>query len=107
MGGFTPCLQRSLQLPGHLGLGAFKSRGRSLSFLFGPSLSASARVGHGEQLLRPRLTSPAAAGRRPFGRKARSPQVRVMDLPDTIAGSTPPPFGRWSFAVVCPLAPDG
>ena len=25
----------------------------------------------------------------------------------TTAGSTPPPLGRWSFAVMCPLAPEG
>ena len=33
------------------------------------------------QLIRPLLTSRSAASRRPFGRKARSPQVRVMDFP--------------------------
>ena len=105
MGGFTPCLQRQLQLPGRLVPSPSEIHGRSLSLLFGPSLPASARVGHRGQLLRPLLTSRSASRRRPLGRKARSPQVRVMDLPDTTAGFTRPPFGRGSFAVACPLAP--
>jgi len=37
-------------------------------------------------LLRPRLTSRAAFRRRPFRRQARSPQVRLRDLPRTTAG---------------------
>ena len=58
-------------------------------------------------LLRPLLTSRSAAScdsRRPFGREARSPQVRLIDCPCTSAGSTDRLLGRESFAVICPLA---
>ena len=61
MGGFTPCLQRQLQLPGRLVPSPSEIHGRSLSLLFGPSLPASARVGHRGQLLRPLLTSRSAS----------------------------------------------
>src|SRR5207249_9527168 len=42
--------------------------------------------------------------RRPFGRGARPPRIRALAFPCTTAGSTPPPFGHESFAVICPLA---
>ena len=61
-------------------------------------------VSRASSLLRPRLTSRAASRRRPFRRKARSPQVRYAPLHRTTAGSTPPRLGHESFAVIGPLA---
>jgi len=55
-------------------------------------------------LLRPRLTSRSASRRCPFRHQARPPQVRLRDLPRTTAGSTRWLFGRYGFAVTCPLA---
>ena len=107
MGGFTPCLQRQLQLPGCLVPSPSETHGRSLSLLFGPSLDTSGPKAHGVQLLRPLLTSRSALRRRPLGHKARPPQVRIMDLPDTVAGFTLPPLGCGGFAVSCPLALGG
>ena len=71
-----------------------------------PSRSAlrSPRFPRASSLLRPRLTSRAASRRRPFRRKARSPQVRYAPLHRTTAGSTPPRLGHESFAVIGPLA---
>src|SRR2546422_3401616 len=56
------------------------------------------------RLLRPLLTSRSGLHRRPFRRKARSPQVRVALLHCTTAGSTPLRLDHESFAVSCPLA---
>src|SRR6266849_9485720 len=64
----------------------------------GPALS--------DWLLRPRLTSRSALRRCPFRHQARSPQVRLRDLPCTTAGSTQWPFGRRGFAISCLLAPS-
>ena len=56
------------------------------------------------RLLRPLLTSRPVSPRRPFNRKARSPQVRTRSFP-----ARPPDlrrliFGHESFAVLCLLA---
>ena len=73
----------------------FRSALRQLGFQ-GPALSG--------WLLRPRLTSRSASQRCPFRHQARSPQVRLRDLPRTTAGSTQWLFGRYGFAVFGPLA---
>ena len=72
--GFTPASERELQLlPGHLAPGVFEAHGR----LALPSVRPFAR----SRLLWPRLTSRSAPRRRPFRRKARSPQVRPSAFP--------------------------
>ena len=50
------------------------------------------------------LTSRAAGWRRPFRRKARSPQVRPLTVPAPPPDLRPRPLGRKRFAVTCPLA---
>jgi len=86
-------------LPGHLAPGASETHGRlALPSVrpFTPRCDA--------KLLRPRLTSRSASRRRPFRRKARSPQVRARAFPAQPPDLRRRPFGRKSFAAICPLA---
>ena len=64
---------------------------------------------HRLRLLWPLLTSRSAVfpRRRPFRRKARSPQVRYVTFPAQPPDLRRLTLGCWSFAVVCPLAPVG
>src|SRR6266568_4368739 len=113
--GFTPALQREHQLPGLLAHGVFETHGRPALLLVWPfaldPIPGSVGGGHPcpapRALLRPLLTSRSALRRRPFGREARPPQVRVRGFHRATAGSTSPPLGRESFAVIGPLALDG
>ena len=112
--GFTPILQRELQLPGLLAHGpCSRSTVVTLSSPFGPSSdkAGSKRIMHFVGLLWPLLTS-RSAGRpnsampaSPFQASGETSPGKNDDLPRTIAGSTPLPLGRRSFAVSGPLAP--
>ena len=64
------------------------------------ALPASAR------LLRPLLTSRSANCSSPFRAQCEISPGKRIDLRCTVAGYTPHSFGRWSFAVVRPLAPE-
>ena len=82
--GFTPTLERQLQLPRLLARGVVEIHGR-LALLsvrpFAPSEASEVRAHPARlrgPLLRPLLTSRSASWRRPFRREARSPQVRVV-----------------------------
>ncbi|MBF8305957.1 MAG: hypothetical protein HW398_1145 [Acidobacteria bacterium] len=79
--------------------------GDSLSSLFGPSHRG------GPHYPKPSATMASAdfslrsfLERLPFGSEGRSPQVRLLGCPCTSAGSTWPPLGRESFAVLRSLA---
>src|SRR6266851_9283116 len=102
--GFTPPFQRQSQLLGLLAPGVVRTHGGSLSLPFGP---LPARLSRPCPL---RLATTASAdfslrfSALPFRHRARSPQVRLRDLPRTTAGSTQWLFGRQSFAVSRPLA---
>ena len=85
----------------------------TLSSPFGPSSdkAGSKRIMHFVGLLWPLLTS-RSAGRpnsampaSPFQASGETSPGKNDDLPRTIAGSTPLPLGRRSFAVSGPLAP--
>ena len=85
----------------------------TLSSPFGPSSdeAGSKRMTHFVGLLWPLLTSRSAGGQNsavptsPFQASGETSPGKNDDLPRTIAGSTPLPLGRRSFAVSGPLAP--
>ena len=71
----------------------------SLSPPFGPSPPL-------RRLLRPLLTSRSAlAGASPFQARGEISPGKTHGFRRTAAGSTTLAIGRWSFAVICPLAP--
>ena len=43
----------------------------------------------------------------PFQASGEISPGKTIGFRSTTARSTPPPLGRWSFAVICPLAPEG
>ena len=69
-----------------------------------PFRSALHRARTAARLIRPRLTSRSVSPRRPFRRKARSPQVRALAFPASPPDLRRLTLGRESFAVACPLA---
>src|SRR5712691_5845510 len=94
--GFTSRLRWMLRSLGLLVPCTANRHAFRLSFSFGPSPML--------RLLRPLLTSRPVSPRRPFSRKARSPQVRTRSFP-----ARPPDlrrliFGHESFADLCLLA---
>ena len=111
--GFTPILQRELQLPGLLAHGLLEIHGRHTLLSVRPFVRRSWVQAHDAfvGLLWPLLTS-RSAGRpnsampaSPFQASGETSPGKNDDLPRTIAGSTPLPLGRRSFAVSGPLAP--
>src|SRR6185369_14065174 len=95
--GFTPTLQRQLQLPGHLRLVAFEIHGR-FALLFVRSFATRVATTTSADFSAPQL-------RRPFRRKPRAPQVRTLSFTARPPDLRRLSFGHRSFAVHWPLAP--
>jgi hypothetical protein len=95
--GFTPTQQRRLQLPGHLRPFAFEIHGR-LALVFVRSFTTRVATTTSADFSLP-------LARRPFRRKARSPQVRTLSFTARPPDLRRLSFGHRGFAIIGSLAP--
>ena len=100
LGGFTPRLQRELQLPGLLAPGPSETHGWCAL----PSVRPFAAA---PSLLRPLLTARSASRRCPFGHEASAPQVRTRSFPAPSPHLRRLGLDHKSFAIACSLALPG
>src|SRR5580704_17027334 len=108
--GFTPILERKLQLPGLLALGVSEIHSRFALLSVRPFAPSEASEGRGLPCSAPRSATTASAdfslrfAASPFQARGEISPGKSPDLHGTVAGFTSVAFGRESFADFGPLA---